>query len=187
MIKGLQSWICWFRLYIDHEQSEKVISNCSAIKRDFKSKHKMRTAAIPIVFLVMVLTSCESTDDILERLDHEVPEVEFMSDTVEVDAGSTLNVDAWVRDASGIERIEFSYGNWLINVIDDYSEAPASDEVTFSTERMVPEDALKSWEEEKYFNDASSIMIVQEYHPLALSAWDRNRNMRKAYLYVKVN
>lgn len=146
----------------------------------------MRTAAIPIVFLVMVFTSCESTDDILERLDHEVPEVEFMSDTVEVEAGSTLNVDAWVRDSSGIERIEFSYGNWLINVIEDLSGEPVMEEVEFSTEIAVPEDALKEWEEEKYFNDASSIVIIQQYHPLALSAWDKNRNMRKAYLYVKI-
>jgi hypothetical protein len=146
----------------------------------------MRTAAIPIVFLVMVFTSCESTDDILNRLDHEVPEVEFMSDTVEVDAGSILSVDAWVRDSSGIERIEFSYGNWLINVIEDLSEAPVTDEVAFSTEITVPEDALKEWEEEKYFNDASSITIIQQYHPLALSAWDKNRNVTRAYLYVKV-
>ncbi|MDF1573056.1 MAG: hypothetical protein P1P82_15715 [Bacteroidales bacterium] len=86
----------------------------------------------------------------------------------------------------GIERIEFSYGNWLINVIEDLSGEPVMEEVEFSTEITVPEDALKSWEEEKYFNDASSITIVQEYHPLALSAWDKNRNMRRAYLYVKV-
>lgn len=146
----------------------------------------MRTAAIPILFVLMLITSCESTEDILERLDHEVPVVEFISDTVEVDAGATLNVDAWVRDSSGIERIEFSYGNWRINEIEDLSEQPVMEEVEFSTEITVPEDALKEWQEEKYFNDASSIMIIQQYHPLALSAWDKNRNTTRAYLYVKV-
>lgn len=146
----------------------------------------MKKAVFPILIALMVIASCESTDDILESIDHKVPDIQFMPDSIEVDAGETFTVEALVEDESGIERLVFSYGNWRINQIVDLSGETVSGSYTFSTEVTVPGDALTSWEEEKYFNDASSITIIQQYHALELTAWDVNRNERKSYMYVKV-
>lgn len=146
----------------------------------------MKILLIPVVLAFLIFSACESTDDILEGIDHEVPDIMFVKDSVEVNAGESLSVEALVEDESGIERIEFSYGSWRINEIIDLSEDPITESFTFSTEITVPEDAIKQWEEDLYFNDASSIKINQQYHRLALSAWDKNRNLMKASLYVKV-
>lgn len=146
----------------------------------------MKLPLVPLLFSLLVFTACESTEDILESIDHEVPDIQFLSDSIEVSIGDIFTVEALVEDESGIERMVFSYGNWRINEIVDLAEEPALDPYTFTTEVAVPEDALKEWEEEKYFNDASSIVVIQQYHALELTAWDTNRNERKAYMYVKV-
>lgn len=139
-------------------------------------------ALIPII----LVTACESTEDILERIDHTVPSVLFTPDTVEVAAGATVRVNALIEDESGIQRIEFTYGDWRINQIIDLSKESGNYSYQFSTDIQVPADAKKEWEENLYFNDASSIKIIQKYHKLILSAWDKNRNLVKSYFYVRV-
>ncbi len=135
---------------------------------------------------VLLLAACESTDDVLNNIDHTVPSVQFSPDTLVVAAGNTISVQAVVEDESGIQRIEFTYGDWRINKIIDLSNEASAVSFPFSMEIQVPANALKQWEESLYFNDGSSVKIIQQYHKLALSAWDKNRNLVKRYCYVKV-
>jgi len=146
----------------------------------------IKTVLVISALTILCLAACESTDDVLNRIDHAVPTVQFASDTLEVAAGEKVTVKAVVGDDSGIQRIEFSYGDWRINQINDLTEEANTESFTFSLEITVPAGAVKEWEEIVYYNDASSITITQHYHKLALSAWDRNRNLKKAYLYVRV-
>jgi len=146
----------------------------------------MKPTWMLILFSIMVFQACESTEDTLETLDHSVPSVEFNPDTLEVNAGETVTLNAEISDESGIQRIEFSYGDWRINEIIDLSLEDFPSSYTFSTQITVPADALKEWEESKYFNDGTSVLITQQHHKLSLSTWDKNRNLRKGYVFVKV-
>ena len=147
----------------------------------------MKILLATFMFSLILLAACESTDDILDRIDHKVPAIEFTNDTLAADPGSSITVSAIIEDESGIERIEFSYGSWRINQIVDLSQEPVTSSYSFTTEITIPTNAIKEWQEDKYFNDASSIKITQRYHPLALSAWDKNRNLNKVYVYVRVD
>ena len=146
----------------------------------------MKIGWILVSLLIVLFTGCETTDDILDTLDHTVPAVQFNPDTLEVTAGEKVNINALLSDESGIQRVEFTYGNWKINTIVDLSAEPVQPTYTFTTEITVPADALKPWEEKEYYNDGTSLVITQTYHKLLLSVWDKNRNLRKGYCYVKV-
>ena len=147
----------------------------------------MRKVIIPFAIILLVLSSCETTEDILNSIDHEVPSIILDQDSLVVNAGESVSISATIEDESGIERVEFSYGDWMINEIKDLSDQTSTEIYEFSTEIMVPADAVKEWEEDKYFNDASSIKVIQQFHRLELKAWDKNRNERKGILYIKVN
>ncbi len=147
----------------------------------------MRKLVIPFAITLLLTFSCESTEDILNSIDHEVPSIEFDNDSIVVNAGESISISATIGDESGIERLEFSYGDWRINEITDLNEVETGELYEFTTEVLVPVDAVKEWEEDKYFNDATSIKIIQQYHPLELKAWDKNRNVKKACVYIKVN
>ena len=146
----------------------------------------MKIGWILVSLLIVLFTGCETTDDILDTLDHTVPTVQFNPDTLEVTAGEKVTINALLSDESGVQRIEFTYGNWKLNTIVDLSNEPVQTTYTFTTEITVPEDALKSWEEKEYYNDGTSLVITQTYHKLLLTVWDKNRNLRKGYCYVKV-
>ena len=146
----------------------------------------MKIGWILVSLLIVLFTGCETTDDILDTLDHTVPAVQFNPDTLEVTAGEKVTINALLSDESGVQRIEFTYGNWKLNTIVDLSNEPVQTTYTFTTEITVPEDALKSWDEKEYYNDGTSLVITQTYHKLLLTVWDKNRNLRKGYCYVKV-
>ncbi|TSA37634.1 MAG: hypothetical protein D4R64_05425 [Porphyromonadaceae bacterium] len=146
----------------------------------------MKIAWIVVSLSVLLLTACESTEDVLNSIDHTVPSVQFNPDTLEVTAGENVTLNAVVEDESGLQRIEFTYGDWRINEIIDLSDDSNTVTYPFSLDIKVPADALKEWEENSYFNDGSSIKIIQQYHKLALSAWDKNKNLNTSYCYVKV-
>ena len=146
----------------------------------------MKIGWILVSLLIVLFTGCETTDDILDTLDHTVPAVQFNPDTLEVTAGEKVTINALLSDESGIQRAEFTYGNWKLNTIVDLSNEPVQTTYTFTTEITVPEDALKSWDEKEYYNDGTSLVITQTYHKLLLTVWDKNRNLRKGYCYVRV-
>jgi hypothetical protein len=146
----------------------------------------MRSFYSIITILLFIAVSCETPEDILNNLDHQVPEITFETDTLVIAAGANGNARVTVEDEAGVERIEFSYGAWQINQIFNLSEEgnPASHSVDL--EFTVPVDAETQWDETFYFNDGSSIEILQQYHKLLVNSWDVNRNMNTAILYVKI-
>lgn len=146
----------------------------------------MKIGWIVVSFLILLFTGCESTEDTLNSLDHTVPTVQFNPDTLVVTAGEKVTLNALLADESGIQRIEFTYGNWRLNTIVDLTAESTQVSYTFTTEITVPADALKSWEEKEYYNDGTSLIISQTYHKLLLTVWDKNRNLQKGYCYVKV-
>ena len=146
----------------------------------------MKIAYLVVSWSIFVLTACESTDEVLNKIDHTVPSVQFSPDTIEVAANENLTINAVIEDESGIQRIEFTYGDWRINKIVDLSNESNTVTYPFLITVQVPPDAVKEWQEDHYFNDGSSIKVIQQYHKLTLNAWDKNRNLNKSFLYVKV-
>jgi hypothetical protein len=146
----------------------------------------MKLTFIALALAVCLFQACESTEDVLNNIDHTVPSVMFNPDTLEVVAGATATINAVAEDGSGIQRIEFTYGDWIINKIVDLTAEPTTVSYSFSTEITVPAEALKEWQEDKYFNDGTSIKVTQQYHKLALSCWDKNRNLKKEFVFIKV-
>ena len=71
----------------------------------------MRKVIIPFAIILLVISSCETTEDILNSIDHEVPGINFDQDSLVVNAGESVNISATIDDESGIERVEFSYGS----------------------------------------------------------------------------
>ncbi len=146
----------------------------------------MRSFLAIITILLFFAVSCETPEDILNNLDHQVPEITFTTDTLVIAAGANATATVTVEDEAGIDRIEFSYGSWQINQIFNLSEEGSPDSHTLNLEFTIPLDAETQWDETLYFNDGSSIVILQQYHKLLLNSWDVNRNMNTAILYVKI-
>ncbi len=139
-----------------------------------------------ILSLVFGMISCDTSEDVLARLDHTVPSIRFSQDSLTVIAGNTAGVILTVEDESGIDRIEFSYGNWLINKIYNLKEENNPKSYNLTLEFQVPENALRQWEENLYFNDGTFVKIIQQYHKLSIKTWDMKRNMNTGIIYVKV-
>ena len=93
----------------------------------------MKIGWILVSLLIVLFTGCETTDDILDTLDHTVPAVQFNPYTLEVTASEKVTLNALLSDESGIQRIEFTYGNWKINTIVDLSAEPVQPSYTFTT------------------------------------------------------
>jgi hypothetical protein len=146
----------------------------------------MRRFFLIITILLFIAFSCETPEDILKNLDHKVPKITFQTDTLVIAAGVNATALVSVEDESGIDRIEFSYGAWQINQVFSLSEEGSPELHSVSIEFTVPLNAETQWEEILYFNDGSSILILQQYHKLLVKSWDVNRNMNTGILYVKI-
>jgi len=146
----------------------------------------MKKILLLVILPAIVLFACETPEDIFDTIDHTLPAVVFSPDTLVTTAGNTIKVKAEISDESGIQRIEFSYGNWRVNEIINLKEAGNPKTYTFEKDIAVPTDVLKQWEENQYYNDGSSLKIMQHYHKLTLTTWDMNRNMRKGWVWVRV-
>jgi hypothetical protein len=146
----------------------------------------MKSFLAIITILLFIALSCETPEDILKNLDHKVPEISFDTDTLVIAAGANATALVMVKDESGIDRIEFSYGAWQINQVFNLSEEGSPESHSVSIEFTVPLNAETQWEEILYFNDGSSIVILQQYHKLLVKSWDVNRNMNTGILYVKI-
>lgn len=134
---------------------------------------------------IIVFLSCETPEEILNNLDHNVPVFHFENDSITVNPGNQITAAVTLEDESGIDRIVFSYPNWLINEVIEV-EDKTTQKYSFTVSFLVPEDALTVWEEEFIYNDGTSIIRPQRYHKLRITAWDNHRNMGNGILYVKV-
>ena len=123
-----------------------------------------------------------------------VPEVnleEISLPTVTASKGSTINISVTISDNDALKTAELSYSNWLFteyinfaNPEGDIPETPQS--YNFTAQVTVPEDAVTTpWIETFYFNDGSTMKIIQSYHKLTLTVVDINMNTRTIPIYVK--
>lgn len=179
---------------------------------------------IAVLALFFAMVSCESSDDISNALDHEVPvctsltltangQTKVIGDdvvskllwgnvpqtnletivlpTVTASVGSTIDISVVIGDNVAIKTAELSYSAWLyskyINFSNPTGEIPLTPtSYTFTAQVKVPESAVTlPWIESYYYNDGSSIRIIQPYHKLTLTVVDTNMNSRTIPIFVK--
>jgi len=112
--------------------------------------------------------------------------------TLTATKGSTINVSVEISDNVALKTAELSYSNWLfskyINFANPEGDIPATPKsYTFTAQIVVPDNAVTTpWIEDYYYNDGSSVKIIQSYHKLSLTVVDMNMNKRIIPIFVKV-
>jgi hypothetical protein len=112
--------------------------------------------------------------------------------TVTATKGGTVDISVELSDKAGLKTAELSYANWLfskyINFVNPEDGTPLNLKTyTFTATVPVPSDAVtEPWLENYYYNDGSSIKIVQSYHKMTLEVVDINMNVRTIPIFVKV-
>ena len=141
---------------------------------------------ISIGLLAGLFYACETAEDISNRLDHEVPSYTVLTDSLLVQAGQQVEIKVDVSDNTGLDKVVFSYGKWLLRETISLRELNYPKSYRFETTFVVPEDAEKEWEEEVMTNTGVSYKITQRYHKLNLEATDINMNVRNIPIYIQV-
>lgn len=146
---------------------------------------KEKIGFMAALLVPLILTACgNSAEERSLSLDHKVPSYEVLTDSLVVDKLQEVNLSVRVADESGLYRLVFSYGDWMLNEIIYMEKAP--EEYLFETSIAIPENAKTSWEEITTYHDGSTAKITQSYHKLTLSVTDVNMNVRTVPIYVKV-
>jgi len=143
-----------------------------------------------IIFVILAALSfyaCQTSEDISFALDHETPSCRVLTDSLQVQAGQTVEIKVEVSDNSGLNKVVFSYGDWIIRESISLADVDFPQNYTFQTSIVIPADAAKEWQEEVILNDGSKKTITQHYHKLLLQATDVNMNTRNIPVYVQVN
>jgi hypothetical protein len=137
-------------------------------------------------FLLMFFYACESSEDISNKLDHEVPSCKVLTDSLSVSPGQTVAIQVEVSDNAGLDKLVFSYSNWSLRESVSLNDQNYPKAYTFSTNVTIPDDALTEWNEDLILNDGTSIKIIQHYHKLNLEVTDINMNVRNAPVHLRV-
>jgi hypothetical protein len=143
-----------------------------------------------IIFVILAALgfyACETSEDISFGLDHEVPSYRVLTDSLQVQTGQTVEIKVEVSDNSGLSKVVFSYGDWLIRESISLADFNFPKNYTFQTAIIIPADAAKEWQEDVILNDGSKKTITQHYHKLLLQATDVNMNTRNIPVYIQVN
>ncbi|MDR0546960.1 MAG: hypothetical protein LBG77_05190 [Dysgonamonadaceae bacterium] len=138
-----------------------------------------------IIFAIIAVVSfyaCETSEDISLGMDHEVPSYYVLTDTLYSRAGQTVDIKIDVSDNAGLNKLVFSYGEWLLRESVTLADKPKN--YTFEISVFVPEDAKTEWQEEVILNDGSKKTVTQNYHKLLLEATDISMNVRKIPFYI---
>lgn len=112
--------------------------------------------------------------------------------TLTVAKGDTINVSVVISDNVALKTADLSYTTWLydkyINFANPQGDIPKTPKsFTFTARVGVPATAVTTpWLEDYYFNDGSSMKIIQSYHKLVLTVIDVNMNQRIIPIFVKV-
>ena len=143
-------------------------------------KHKF---CLIIFSLSVLFASCEYDPN--EGIDHISPKAYIERDTLEVPKGGSVDLNAVLKDPSGISYISLSYSSWKISEELSFEIGKYKNEYTFQTTIIVPTDALSEWEEEYIKHDGSRFKIRQKYHKISLTCLDGVRNSNTFYFYIK--
>jgi hypothetical protein len=142
-----------------------------------------------IFFILTAITAfyaCETSEDISLGTDHEIPSYRVSTDSLQVQARQTVTIKVEVSDNAGLNKLVFSYGNWLIRESVSLAEWSYPKDYTFETSIVIPVDAATEWQEEVILHDGSKKNITQHYHQLQLEATDINMNVRTIPVYIQV-
>ena len=137
-------------------------------------------------FILMFFYACESSEDISNKLDHEVPSYKVLTDSLLVHRGQTVDIQVEVSDNAGLAKLVLSYSNWSLRESVSLSDQNYPKTYTFATSVIIPDDALTEWSENKILNDGTTVKITQHYHQLNLEATDMNMNVRNIPIYLQV-
>lgn len=141
---------------------------------------------IAAILCLSVFTACETSEDISNGFDHEVPVCTVLTDSMEVERGATINIKVNASDNVGLSSVLLE-GLWQIREYVLLDDAGNPKTYSFSADIVVGKDAAyEPWDENVYLNDGSSYKIKQYYHKLEFTAVDVNMNKRKAIVYIKI-
>lgn len=135
------------------------------------------------IILLTGIVSCESSEDISNNMDHEVPSYKVLTDSLVVNAGQTVSIKVDVSDNGGLSKLVFSYNNWKLR---ESITLASPKTYSFETSLTIPADAEKEWEESIVQNNGATVKITQQYHKLVLEATDIHMNIRIIPIYIKV-
>jgi hypothetical protein len=147
---------------------------------------KSKSTIVLFLFSLVLFAACESSEDLSYGKDHEVPSYQVLTDSLIVNPGETVTVKVAVTDNAGLNKVVFSYGNWLLRESISLQELNYPTAYSFETTITIPEDAEKEWEEELIENTGVTTKIIQQYHQLSLEATDIHMNVRNIPIYIKV-
>ncbi len=145
-----------------------------------------------IIFAIgtLLITSCETAEDITAGIDTQVPDILISSDSAFVDFGQANSVKFTATDPSGIRRIDITYGPWNIVEVIDFStdgEYPTSYEHTINFD--VPADSATSWFSKVstgYYHNGDTYKYTDYFHDIEIRASDIHLNERTNYARVRV-
>jgi len=138
------------------------------------------------VLFCLRVVACESSEDISNKLDHEVPSYKVLTDSLLVRRGQKADIRVEVSDNAGLNKLVFSYSNWSLRESVSLSDQNYPKTYTFTTTITVPDDALTEWSEDKILNNGTTVKITQHFHKLNLEASDINMNVRNIPVYLQV-
>jgi hypothetical protein len=144
---------------------------------------------VSIIFVfsaVVFFYACESSEDISNKMDHEVPSYKVLTDSLHVHPGQTVEIKVDVSDNAGLEKLVFSYSSWSLRESVSLTDQNYPKTYTFTTTVTIPNDALTEWTEDKILNDGTTVKVTQHYHQLNLEATDINMNVRNIPVYLQV-
>lgn len=139
---------------------------------------------------IMILTACETADDIIAEMDTQVPNIAVVSDSMDVNFGQAGSIKFTATDPSGIRRIDIAYGAWNIVEVIDFSvsgDYPTSYEHTINFQ--VPTDSSLAWFSTVgtgYYHNGTIYKYTDYFHDIEIKATDIHLNERKSYARVRV-
>ncbi|MDR2475260.1 MAG: hypothetical protein LBD45_05330 [Bacteroidales bacterium] len=144
----------------------------------------MYITAVAMIFIAF--NACETAEDISNSMDHETPSCIVFGDSLWSPPGETVEIAAKISDNSGLGKLEFSYGEWMIRESVSFAELNFPKSYIFRTTFVIPANAQREWQEEVIEKTGSRKVITQRYHKLLLEITDINMNVLKVPVHVRV-
>lgn len=145
---------------------------------------KIYPAIAMALTLSLAAVSCGDPND---AFDMTSPQAQILNDTIEVNRGDVITLEAVLTDESGVASYSIAYDNWGVIGQASLAEIGNPTRYVFSHTITVPEDAALEWKENYQKHDGSIFNITQRYHKIALTFYDTVRNRNIVYFYIKVN
>lgn len=137
-----------------------------------------------IAGLLFAVIACN--DDPNDAFDMRSPQAVIPIDTLEVNRGETVTLNAILSDESGILSYKLEYATWKITNEVSLRDAGMPKTYDFSADIVIPSDAATSWLENYQKHDGSIFNVTQTYHKISLTFYDAVNNKNVIYFYIKI-